>query len=74
MKSNAKGVSVFHVWDLFQLSKSRFDRHKGGWTLRKKKISIIIHGGALMDSIILRNAGFSGCTAWKKLKPDLSNH
>jgi hypothetical protein len=41
--------------------------------LGKKKISIIIRGGALMDSIVLRNAGFSGCAAWKKLKPDISN-
>jgi hypothetical protein len=54
-----RGSRFFNVWDLFQLSKSRF----GGWTLRKKKISIIIRGGALMDSIILRNAGFSGCAA-----------
>jgi hypothetical protein len=74
VKPDAKGSQFFGVWDLFQLSKSRFNRHKGGWTLRKKKISIIIRRGALMDSIVLRNAGFSGCTAWKKLKLDISNH
>jgi hypothetical protein len=33
----------------------------------KRRIGIIIHNGALMDSIILRSAGFSGCTAWRKL-------
>jgi hypothetical protein len=65
-----RGSRFSGVWDLSQLSKSRFE----GWTLREKKISIIVRGGALMDSIILRNAGFSGCTAWKKLKPDISNH
>jgi hypothetical protein len=37
--------------------------------LRRKKIIIIIRGGALIGSIIVRNAGFSGCAAWKKLKP-----
>jgi hypothetical protein len=42
--------------------------------LRRRKISIIIRGGALMDSFILRNVGFSGCAAWKKLKPDILNH
>jgi hypothetical protein len=69
-----RGSQFFVVWDLIQLSKSRFDHHKGGWTLRRKKISIIVRGGALMDSIVLRNAWFSGCAAWKKLKPDISNH
>jgi hypothetical protein len=42
--------------------------------LKKKKISIIIHDGALMDLIVLRNAGFSGCAAWKKLRLDILSH
>jgi hypothetical protein len=69
-----RGSRFSGVWDLFQLNKRRLDHHKGGWTLRRKKISIIIRGGALMDSIVLRNVGFSGCVAWKKLKLDISNH
>jgi hypothetical protein len=40
----------------------------------KKKISIIIRDGALMDSIVLRSAEFSGCVAWKKPRLDISSH
>jgi hypothetical protein len=29
----------------------------------KRRIGIIVHVGALMDSIVLRSAGFSGCAA-----------
>jgi hypothetical protein len=69
-----RGSRFSGVWDLFQLSRSRFNHHKGGWTLNKKKISIIIRDGALMDLIVLRNAGFSGCAAWKKLRLDILSH
>jgi hypothetical protein len=69
-----RGSRFSGVWDLLQLSKSRFDHYKGGWTLRRRKISIIIRSGALMDSIVLRNARFSGCAAWKKLNPYISSH
>jgi hypothetical protein len=68
------GSQFSGVWDLFQLSRSRFNYHKGGWTLKKKKISIIMRDGALMDSIVLRNAGSSGCTACKKLRLDILSH
>jgi hypothetical protein len=74
VKPDAKRVSVSGVWDLFQLSRSRFNHHKGGWTLKKKKINIIVRDGALIGSIVLKNAGFSGCTAWKKLRLDILSH
>jgi hypothetical protein len=51
-----RGSRFSSVWDLFQLNRSRFNHHKGGWTL-KKKINIIVGDGALMGSIVLRNAG-----------------
>jgi hypothetical protein len=38
----------------------------------KKKIVIIVHVGALMDLIIPRSAGFSGCVAWRRLRPSTS--
>jgi hypothetical protein len=40
----------------------------------KRKIGIIVHVGALMDLIVPRSAGFSGCVAWKKLRPSTSRH
>jgi hypothetical protein len=40
----------------------------------KRRTDIIIHDGALMDLIVLRNAGFSGCAAWKKLRLDILSH
>jgi hypothetical protein len=74
VKPDAKGVWFSNVWDLFQLSKSRFDHHKGEWTLMKKKTRIVIRDGALMDSIILRSTEFSGCAVWKKPRLDISSH
>jgi hypothetical protein len=38
----------------------------------KKKIGIIVHVGALMDLIVPRSAGFSGCVAWSRLRPGTS--
>jgi hypothetical protein len=69
-----RGARSSSVWDQCHLSKSRFNHHKGGWILEKKKISIIIRDGALTDSIVLRNAGFTGCAAWKKLRLDILSH
>jgi hypothetical protein len=73
-KQHAKGVSVFRVWDLCRLSKSRFNHHKGGWTSKKKRINITVRAGALMDLTALRNIGFSGCVAWKKLRLNILSH
>jgi hypothetical protein len=42
--------------------------------LKKKKISITIRDGALMDLTVLKNIGFSGCAAWKKLRLDILSH
>jgi hypothetical protein len=39
--------------------------------LKKKKISITVRDGALMDLTVLRNAGFNGCIAWKKPRLDI---
>jgi hypothetical protein len=69
-----RGSQFSSIWGVFQLDKGKFDRHKGRWTLMKKETSIIDRDGALMDSIILRSAEFSGCVAWKKPKLNISSH
>jgi hypothetical protein len=69
-----RGAQSSGIWDLCHLSKSRFNHHKGGWILEKKRITITIRAGALMDLTVLRNAGFSGCAAWKKLRLDILSH
>jgi hypothetical protein len=74
MKPDAKGVSVFWRLGPVPTQQEQFDHHEDEWTLMKKRTSIITCGGALMGSIILRSAGFSGCVAWKKLKLNISSH
>jgi hypothetical protein len=70
-----RGSQFSGVWDLCRLSRSGFNHRKGGWFLKKKKkMSITVRDGALMDLTILRNAGFSGCAAWKKLRLDILSH
>jgi hypothetical protein len=69
-----KGSQFFDVWDLCHPSKNRFNHHEEGWTLKKKRISITGHAGSLMDLTVLRNAGFSSCAAWKKLRLDILSH
>jgi hypothetical protein len=53
---------------------SRFSHHAEGWTLKKGRISIIGRAGALMDLTVLRNAGYSGCAAWRKPRLDILRH
>jgi hypothetical protein len=48
-----------------QAKSSRGDNFK-----KKKKISTTGRAGAPMDSIVLRNIGYSGYTLWRKLRPD----
>jgi hypothetical protein len=62
------------VWDFCRPSKNRFNHHEEGWTLKKKRISITVRAGALMDLTVPRNAGFSGCAPWKKLRLDILSH
>jgi hypothetical protein len=38
-------------------------------TLKGQKISITSRAGALADLVILKNAGYSGCTIWRKPRP-----
>jgi hypothetical protein len=38
----------------------------------KKKVSIIAHVDALMDLIVPRSTGFSGCVAWRRPRPSIS--
>jgi hypothetical protein len=71
-----RGSRFSGVWDLCHPSKSRSNHHEEGWTSKKKRISITVRAGALMDLTIPRNAGFSDCAAWKKLRkarPDLAD-
>jgi hypothetical protein len=44
------------VWDLCHPSKNRFNHHEEGWTSKKKKISITVRAGALMDLTVPRNS------------------
>jgi hypothetical protein len=63
-----------NVWDLCHPRKNRFNHHEEGWTLKKKRISITGLASALMDLTVPRNAGYSGCTAWRKLRLDILRH
>jgi hypothetical protein len=69
-----RGSQFFGVWDLCCPSKNRFNRHEEEWTLKKKRISITVRAGALMDLTVPRNAGFSVCAAWRKLRLDILRH
>jgi hypothetical protein len=60
-KRDVEGVSVFRCWDLCRPSMSRFSHHAEGWTLKRRRISIIGRAGLLMDLTVPRNAGYSGC-------------
>jgi hypothetical protein len=48
-----KGSQYFDVWDLCRPSKSKFSYHAKGWTLKRRRISITSHAGALMDLTVL---------------------
>jgi 3-hydroxy-3-methylglutaryl CoA synthase len=58
-----RGSQFSDVYDLCRPSKNRFNHHEEEWTLKKKRISITIRAGALMDLTVSRNVGFSGCAA-----------
>jgi hypothetical protein len=53
---------------------SEFSHRTKRWTLKKRKISITGRAGALIDLIVPRNAGYSGCAVWKKPRPDILRH
>jgi hypothetical protein len=53
---------------------SKFSHHAKWWTLKRRRISITGHADALMDLTIPRNAGYSGCAVWRKLRPDILRH
>jgi hypothetical protein len=53
---------------------SKFSHHAEGWTLKRRRISIIGRAGALMDLTIPRNAGYSGCAAGRKPRLDILRH
>jgi hypothetical protein len=50
---------------------SRFSHHAEGWTLKRRRISIIGHVGALIDLTVPKNTGYSGWAVWRKLRPDI---
>jgi hypothetical protein len=52
----------------------RLSHHAKGGTLKRRRISITGHAGALMDLTIPRNAGYSGCAVWRKLRPNIFRH
>jgi hypothetical protein len=53
---------------------NRFSHHKERWTLKRRRISITGRAGALMDLTVPRNVGYTGCTVWRKLRPDILRH
>jgi hypothetical protein len=56
-KRDIEGVSIFRHLGPVPSQKNRFNHHKEGWTLKKKKrISITVRAGALIDLTIPRNA------------------
>jgi hypothetical protein len=72
VKPDAEGVSVFQwlgpaptrqEWVRSSRREENFDEEEDKY-----------HHPALMDSVALRSAGFSGCEAWKKPKPSTSSH
>jgi hypothetical protein len=56
-----KGSRCFSVWDLCHPSMSKLSHHAKGRTLKRRRTNITGRAGALMDLIIPRNAGYSGC-------------
>jgi hypothetical protein len=62
-RQDAKGGSVFRCLGPVPSQQKQIQPPQSRVDLEKKKISIIVRDGALTDSIVLRNAGFSGCTA-----------
>jgi hypothetical protein len=69
-----RGSRFSGVWDPCCPSKNGFNHNEEGWTSKKKRISITVRAGALMDLTIPRNIGFNGCTAWKILRLNISRH
>jgi hypothetical protein len=51
---------------------SKLSHRAKGRTLKRRRINITGHAGALMDLTVPRNARYSGCTVWRKLRPDIS--
>jgi hypothetical protein len=65
-----KGSRCFGVWDLCRPSMSKLSHRAKGRTL-KRRINITSRAGALMDLTVPRNARYSGCAVWRKLRPDI---
>jgi hypothetical protein len=51
---------------------SKLSQHAERRSLKKKRTNITGRAGALMDLIVSRNAGCSGCAAWRKPRPNIS--
>jgi hypothetical protein len=67
-----KGSRCFGTWDLCRPNMSKLSHHTERRTLKKNRTNITGHAGALMDLIIPRSVGCSGCAVWRKLRPNIS--
>jgi hypothetical protein len=66
-----KGSRCFGAWDLCcpNMSKPSHSIEKGNF--KKKRTNITGRAGALMDLIVPRSAGYSGCAVWRKPMPNM---
>jgi hypothetical protein len=69
-----EALQSFSVWDQNSLIMNKLRHHAQGAILRMKRTDITGHAGALMGSTDPRSEGYSGCVAWKKLKPSTWKH
>jgi hypothetical protein len=53
---------------------SKFSHRAKGRTLKGRRINITGRAGVLMDLTVPRNAGYSGCTVWRKSRLDISRY
>jgi hypothetical protein len=71
-KRDAKGISVFRHLGPVPPNMSKPNHHIEKRTLKKKRTDITSRAGALMDLIVPRSAGCSGCAVWRKPRPNIS--
>jgi hypothetical protein len=71
-KRDAEGISVFRRLGPVPPQHEQAEQPCRKRTSKKKRTDITGRAGALMDLIIPRSAGCSGCTVWRKPRPNIS--
>jgi hypothetical protein len=67
-----KGSQCFGAWDLCGPNMSKLSYCAERRNLKKKRTNITGRAGVLMDLIVPRSVGCSGCAVWRKSRPDIS--